>query len=164
MQKRAQMELSFGMIFSIILIIAFITFAFYGIKMFLGVQKSAETGKFLNEFKADVDRVWKSAQSSERAEYFLPSVVSDVCFVNFASPSRGPTASFYEDLKKANYGSENLVFYPLGSFDLDSVEIKNINLDAITEAENPYCVENENGKISLVFVKDLDDALVKIRR
>ena len=51
-KKNAQMQLSFGMIFSIILIVFFLAFAFFGIRAFLGVQDSAKTAKFLNDFQS----------------------------------------------------------------------------------------------------------------
>ena len=72
-RKKAQIKLSFGMIFSIILIIVFLAFAFYAIKVFLGIQNTAQIGKFISDLKSDVDRVWKSTESSEEKEYNLLS-------------------------------------------------------------------------------------------
>ena len=40
--KRSQIAMSFGMIFSIILIVFFIVFAFYGINKFLKLQKEVQ--------------------------------------------------------------------------------------------------------------------------
>ena len=88
LNKKAQMQISFGMIFSIILIIFFLAFAFFGIRAFLSVQGSGETAKFLNDFQSDAEKVWKSAQSSENEEYTLPDERSFVCFVDFSSSAR----------------------------------------------------------------------------
>ena len=66
--KRGQMKLSFGMIFSIILIIIFISFAFYAIQKFLSIQNSVQVGKFVNEFQQNVDKIWKGSQGSEKKE------------------------------------------------------------------------------------------------
>jgi len=41
-EKRGQLKLSFGMIFSIILIIVFLGFAFFGIQKFMDYQKSIQ--------------------------------------------------------------------------------------------------------------------------
>ena len=162
--KRAQMQLSFGMIFSLILIIIFLAFAFYAIKIFLGIQRSAETGKFLNDFQNDINRVWRSAGSSEDKEYVMPKKISKVCFVDFSVPAIGEDEMLYKELKLAYYGSENLVFYPLDSTKPGSKNIENIDLGRITENENPYCLENANGKIKLNLIKELDESQVTVTR
>ena len=162
--KRGQLKLSFGMIFSIILIVIFLVFAFYAIKTFLGISDSAKTAKFVNNLQADIDRVWKSAQSSQEQEYFLPSKIEYVCFVDFFISEKGEKGHFYSELKRSYYGSENMVFYPFGSSELGSREIKNIDLIEITLDENPFCIQNTNGKAKLTLVKEFDDALVTITR
>jgi len=92
--KNGQIKLSFGMIFSIILIIVFLAFAFYAIKTFLGIRDAAQTGKFINDLKSDIDRVWKSTESSEEREYVLPSKIDYICFVDFAGNSDTREISF----------------------------------------------------------------------
>ena len=52
-KKRGQMQMSFGMIFSIILIIVFISFAFYVIKKVLDAQRKAEIGLFIEKSNPD---------------------------------------------------------------------------------------------------------------
>ncbi len=164
--KRGQLKLSFGMIFSIILIVIFLVFAFYAIKTFLGISDSAKTARFVNDLQADIDRVWKSAQSSQEQEYFLPSKIEYVCFVDFSvsNEKKGSKSHFYDELKRNYFGSENMVFYPFGSSELGSREIKNIDLIEITRYENPFCIQNTNGKAELTLVKEFDDALVTITR
>ena len=164
LNKKAQMQISFGMIFSIILIIFFLAFAFFGIRAFLGVQGSGETAKFLNDFQSDAEKVWKSAQSSENEEYTLPDERSFVCFVDFSSSARGAKNGIYNELKRAYYEKENIVFYPLEFEGTESAEIKYIDLTAITENENPFCIENINGKIKLRLTKGFGDNLVTIER
>ena len=166
MQKRVKgaMEMSFGMIFSIILIIFFLSFAFFGIRTFLGVQDTAKTAKFLNDLQSDVEQVWKSSQASQEKEYFLPVKKSQVCFADFSVSKRGGKAQIYDELKRAYYGDENLVFYPVVFGESESAEIRYLNLDRITENENPFCIENMDGKIKLRLTKDLGDALVTIAR
>ena len=163
-KKNAQMQLSFGMIFSIILIVFFLAFAFFGIRAFLGIQNSGETAKFLNDFQSDVEKVWKSEQSSENEEYSLPGKKSFACFVDFSSSARGAKNGIYNELKRAYYGKENIVFYPLDFEGTESAEIKYIDLASITENENPFCISNVNGKVKLRLVKDFSDRLVRITR
>lgn len=159
-----QVKLSFGMIFSIILIIIFLGFAFFAIKTFLGIQNSAQTGKFVEDFQDDIDRVWRSAQSSETQEYSLPSSIESVCLVDFSDEAEGQRSSIYDDLERSYFGSENLVFYPFGSSDIDSTRIDNIDLSGITLNENPFCINTVDGKVNLRLVKDFTDALVTITR
>ncbi|HEA46717.1 MAG TPA: hypothetical protein ENH99_02955 [Candidatus Pacearchaeota archaeon] len=163
-QVKGQLKLSFGMIFSIILIIIFFIFAFFAIKSFMGIKNSAETGKFINDLETDIDRVWKSAQSSQQKEYFIPSGVDAVCFTDFEISAKGANRERYDELKRSFYGSENLIFYPFGSSDLDSTIVENIDLAEITKDENPFCLENQEGKINLVLKKDFGEILVKITR
>ncbi len=91
--KKAQMKLSFGMIFSIILIIIFIAFAFYAILKFLDLQDSIKTAQFSDDLQYDINKMWKSSQGSQPREYLLPSKIKSVCFV--------------ED----KYENENLIFH-----------------------------------------------------
>ena len=129
-----QIQMSFGMIFSIILIIFFLAFAFYAIRIFLNTQNEAQIGKFINDLQTDIDRIWGgSVESSEEQEYFLPKKISSVCFVD---------------------GEENMIFYPIGSSSIESAKINNIDLYSITQNENPFCIEVIKGKLRLTLVKE----------
>lgn len=161
--RGGQINLSFGMIFSIILIIIFIAFAFYAITKFLNLQKSATVGQFVENFGNDVDQMWKSSSGSQAVTYSLPSSISYVCFTDFSRPKSGVWGDFYDSLKKAHYDSENTFFYPIGSSEgVDSVEIKNIDLSSITQKENPSCVQVVNGKVTFTISKDLSSARVMV--
>jgi len=131
------MKLSFGMIFSIILIIFFLAFAFYGIRSLLKTQKEAEIQKFMNDFQNDVTQLWKETQGSKEVEYSLPGSIEAVCF----------TDNEYE----------NLFFEP------DEHAGKKIEYIDIGE-EDPYCVENENGKVNMILKKAYGTYLVEISR
>jgi hypothetical protein len=61
-KKKAQMEISFGMIFSILLIVIFIAFAFFGIKKFLEVHNEILSKKFIDDVNADITKMWKSSR------------------------------------------------------------------------------------------------------
>jgi len=140
--KKGQVKLSFGMIFSIILIIIFLAFAFYAIKSFLGIQDSAQTKKFVTDLKSDIDRVWKSTESSEEKEYSLPSKIKAVCFTD-------------DDYK-------NLYFQADKYF--EGGQIEHIDISEITYDEDPYCIDNVGGKIKLTLIKEIGEALVTITR
>lgn len=140
--RKGQIKLSFGMIFSIILIIVFLAFAFYAIKIFLGIQDAAQTEKFINDLKSDIDRVWKSTESSEEKEYVLPSKIDAVCFRD----------DEYENL-----------FFQSDKF-FEGEQINHIDTSKITSTENPFCIENVRRKVKLTLVKEIDEALVTITR
>ena len=161
------MKLSFGMIFSIILIIIFIAFAIYTINIFLGIQKSATTGKFFNDVQRDVDKVWKSAESLENFEYILPGGIESVCFVDFSSDRKGIAENLYDDLERISFKEGNFVLYSgegseeRGS-DFSSKEIENLDLEKTTENENPLCFKSSSGKVKITLAKDFSESLVTV--
>ncbi len=138
--KKAQMKLSFGMIFSIILIIIFVALAFYVIYKFVGIQKNAEIGIFVDNLQGEVDKMWKSSKGSKELEHALPSKITDVCFTD--------TSEIY--------------FKPAGSGgNFDYIEIDHIN-DA--NIENEICFKNIDGKVKIVLEKNYGEVLVNVAR
>lgn len=140
--KKAQMKMSFGMIFSIILIVAFLAFTFYAIQKFLGFKKVADVGIFKDNLQRDINDVWKSSQSSQNVEYILPSEVNYVCFINSVD--------------------DNLVFksesyIPGGR--LNHLDMERI-LDNVSGDE--FCIRAEKEKVKFILKKDFGDALVVI--
>lgn len=163
MKKKGQIKLSFGMIFSIILIVIFLSFAFYVIQKFLDIKNSVEVGKFVEDLQNDVDKMWKSSQGSQEKEYLISSKVEQVCFIDYDSVNKGESSELYQKLKQVYYGDENVFFYPVGSGNgLDATEIDHINLEKVTEDKNPYCIESEKGKIKIIISKNFDEDLVQI--
>ena len=163
MEKKGEMKLSFGMIFSIIMIIIFISFAFYAIQKFLSIQSTAQAAKFVSDLQNDVDKMWRGSQGSQKQEYFLPSGVRYVCFADYKKSEMGERQSFYDELNQAYYEEENLFFYPIGSGEgFDSVNLKNVDIEKTTEENNPECFENIKGKVIFTLKKDFNEALVTI--
>jgi len=166
-KNHAQLELSFSMIFSIILIIVFLVFAFWAIKKFLVFGDLTEITKFKDSIQGDVDNIWRGQQGSwTPAEgYLLPKKIQYVCFVDFFSGAKGFNKEFYTNLNQANSGGdENMAFYPVGSAQgLDSTKINHLNIANITENDNPYCIKN-NGRVKLTISKNYGENLVTITR
>ena len=128
---RGQMNLSFGTIFSIILIIVFIAFAIFGILKFIGVQQLAQVEKFKSDLQTDIDNLWKSTQGAQKLEYTLPRKISKVCFIN-------------DEV-------ENLYFVP---GDFKGEIIKNVDFDkTIPRNTNQLCIISIKGKITLFIQK-----------
>lgn len=141
--KRGQLDISFGMIFSIILIIIFIGFGVYAIIQFLNLQQSIQINTFLNNFQNDVNTMWKSAQGSQTVTYILPTKIKSVCFSN---------TDEFENLK---FTSAQII---------SGKKIDNIDVAKITKDESPFCIENANGKISMTLVKNFWETLVTVTR
>lgn len=157
--------MSFGMIFSIILIVVFIASAFYGISKFLDYQKKIQIGQFAIHFQENIDKIWKSSHASTPKEYFLPTGISHVCFNDFSKSGSGPNSEFYDEFQLVSAGEQNMFFYPIEAAQgLDSIRLKHINVINMTSQENPYCVENTKGKIEFNIKINLGENLVTISR
>ncbi len=150
--KKGELNLSFGMIFSIILIIAFLIFAFYAIRTFLGVQNIAKVADFRENLQSDIDVLWRSSQGTQNVSYSLPGDVEKVCF------------------KDDKY--ENLIFFPEdAAAGLEPKLMEHIDLSRIVSSENAplenrnmFCINNVNGKIKMTMKKSYDENLVMITR
>jgi hypothetical protein len=165
MNKRGQgqMHLSFGMIFSIILIIVFIVFAFYAIKKLLDLQENVSVKQFIKSLETDVDKTWKGSGGSQEVTYDLPSGINYVCFVDYSSGKRGNMQNLYAPLKLAYTGDENLFFYPLDAAEgSNSRATAHVNTEGITLTNNPFCIKNNKGKVKMTFSKNYGEALVMI--
>ena len=160
--KSGQMKISFGMIFSIILIIVFLVFTFYAIKMFLGTGVTAQLVQFKDSLQSDIDKVWRASQGAQEQDYFLPNKIQYVCFVDFTSEKKGVHSQIYDDMKFYYFGQENLFFYP--SEGIDGLEIKHIVIEDITYNQNPYCIEAVESHIKLSLSKDFNETLVTISK
>ncbi len=141
---RGQMKISFGMIFSIILIVIFLAFAFYAIRKFLEFQDDLKIEKFFDDLQSDVDKTWAGALSSDSREYSLPNKIKSVCF----------TDDEYENLF---FQSENII---------KGTNIEHIDIEAITNngKNDPFCILNENGKTQMTIKKDFGEILVNITK
>ncbi|HJX51092.1 MAG TPA: hypothetical protein VJ438_06540 [Candidatus Nanoarchaeia archaeon] len=163
--KKGQMQLSFGMIFSIILIIVFIAFAVYAIIKFLELQSNVQTGQFFTYVQQDVDKMWKGGQGSIEQTYNLPGEVEYICFADFTSPKKGANFQFYDNLKMAFFEFENLCLYPVGSGSgLDANQIEHINITNIVATNNPFCIQSVKGKVKMTIKMNPGDSLVTITK
>ena len=161
--KRGQLKLSFGMIFSIILIVIFIGTAFFAINKFLDLQETVQVGKFATDFQADIKKIWDGSQGSEQREYTLPKKVQKVCLIDYPSEAKGKDSNLYKEFEQVFFETENMFFYPIGSAQgLDSRNMKYVDLEKITETNNPFCIENINGKVKPIIKKNFGEALVTI--
>ena len=83
MDKKGQIDISFGMIFSIIIIIATVAIGFYVITYFLNLSSCTKVGLFWNSLNEEVDKAWNSDIAQTVYTKDVPSGITHVCFGNF---------------------------------------------------------------------------------
>jgi len=126
------MKLSFGMIFSIFLIIIFIAFAVYAIIKLIDMQHTIQIETFKNDLQGDLDAIWQS--SGEYSQEF-----------EYYLPNKIDSVCF----------DENNYMYFESEEILVGETIEHINVNA-------FCVDNIDGKVSMILVKDYGEILVTI--
>jgi len=140
MEKRGQMKISFGMIFSIILIVIFIGFAIYAIQKFVGLQENVKTEQFIENLQSDVDTAWKSSQTSKEVEYTVPKDVNNICF---RDESNNLLLEFNEIPTTRN--------------------IEHIDISKTIGTNERLCFSPSDGKVQLTIEKNFGDILVTIK-
>lgn len=164
--KKAQgsIEMSFGMIFSIILIIFFVAIAIVVIRYFLNVQACAKIGIFLDGFQTDVDKTWNSQSNSFSFKSTLPSGIEYVCFGDLEKPIKGE----FEGEISMNIGvfkgqKANLFFYPREkSCKIQYKTIAHLDTQEMIKNNNPYCIKVDSGSINFRIQKGFNQKLVTI--
>jgi len=144
MNKRGQLEISFGMIFSIILVIVFIAFGIYGIIKLISLQSDAIINRFLSDFQEDVNSIWKSQlYSSDNYTYNLPSNVNKLCFKD---------------------KTDNIFLYSEDSpIELKSYKINYLDLSSILNGKKEQCFDSYKSKVTFSIEKIEGNPLVIIR-
>ena len=135
------MEMSFGMIFTIILVIVFIVFAFYAIKGFLNLQKKIQAEQFFENFQKETDKMYQSTYGSKNVSFNFPSNVEKVCFQNTQEDN------VFLDLNKG----------------YEQKTINHLNNDKILNGKNESCATVTKNKVEFIFSKEYGEDLVTIK-
>jgi len=155
--------LSFGTIFSIILIIFFVIVAFVVIKAFLGTQKCAQVGIFRSDFQEEITKAWNSPKQISMFKATLPSALNYVCFANFSKRFKGEYLEIGEDISIYEGEDANLFLYPIEkACDIPYHKINHLDLEAITSEKNPYCIMIKKGEVEIEIKKELGDRIVRV--
>ena len=141
-RRKGAIELSFGMIFSIILIIAFIAFGFYAITKFLEMQKTIQIESFFSDFQNDVDSMWKSSYGNQPLSYPLPNKITAICFKN-------------DEFQNLELISNEITRGEM---------IEHLDIEKTTKDESPFCIQTVKGKVNLKLVKEYGETLVTVER
>jgi hypothetical protein len=162
-QKKASIEISFNMIFSIILIIVFISAAVYAINKFMNISHCSQIGIFKTELQDEIDKAWAgSGEYIYTKTLTIPSKITYICFGDKNKGSTGEYTEYFEDFKYG-FPENNFFFVPMkNACDFKTLTLKHINLEKTTSQINPYCIPVINGKVDVKITKEITDALVCI--
>ena len=109
---------------------------------FLDFQGTIQIEKFKSDFQDDVNRIWQSStEESTSHAYSLPNYINAVCF---------------EDK------DHNLRFD--SSRRVDGATIEHLDIAKTTSNEDPLCIMNIQGKVSLTLLKGSGDVFVTVER
>ena len=164
-KKKAQqiLGMSFGVIFSILLIIFFIIIAGIVISHFLRVQDCTKTGIFIDNLKKDIDKTWNSQIDSHPFTGNLPGKIEYVCFADLTKSSKGNFKDFFGDFSLYEGREANLFFYPSASAcEMPYQNILHIDMEKMVQNQNPFCIGVKSGKISIKVDKSLNNPLVRL--
>ncbi len=110
---RGQLEISFGMIFSIILIIAVVAVAFYVIQYFMKLSTCSGIGLFYEGLQEETDTAWAGSSSRTLFHGQVPSSVDYICFGNMSLNPANADRERFEELKRAyRLRDSNVFVYP----------------------------------------------------
>jgi hypothetical protein len=155
MEKRGQLNISFGMMFSIFLIVIFIFFAFKIIFAFVGTTKCLDITSTYTDLQKEIDRAKSSQTYTREYEIDFGSSVSKICLFDFNSSQKGDL-----NLPDVMVIGENsfLIFKKSNSCEsLSRYQFKGINISKITQFQNPICFDNGD---STLIKKELYSGLV----
>ncbi len=167
MNKRGAIELSFGMIFSIIIMIAIIGVAIYAISAFLDIGKTSQLALFHQKFQEKVEEIWTSSITNKVVSFSIPNIVEFVCFGTLDKDGFNPDfEDEYNELKKYSSGFEqkntNRFLYPPTK--IKEFAYKKIDKIDLSEITNDFdCFEVKNGIVKIRFVKEEFNPLVGIK-
>jgi hypothetical protein len=167
-ERKGAIQLSFGMIFSVIMIIAIVAITGYVISYFVNLGKATNVGLFYDRLQDEVNVVWNSAISSKTLSFNVPSEIKSVCFGdlnarNYDSRYREE----YEHLRRfsSNFEKENknMFLYPTqeaGEFAFNKLE----HVDFSDLGEEFTCFDVKNGEVKIGFEKENYDLEVRVNR
>lgn len=155
MTKRGQIQLSFSVIFSIIIIIALLAVSFYIISAFLDTSECEKIGLFYNDLSENVEKAYKSSFYRDTFVGKVPSGISSICFGNVSLES---DADEYNAFR--NKRNSNVFLYPPNK--ACDGELSNYNVGRLNNMEF-FCISTENNEVELIIEHDRFEPLVSVK-
>lgn len=156
MNKRG-FQLSFSMIFSIIIIIAIVGVAFYAIIYFINLGKCTDISLFYQNFQEEVDKAWNSEIVRENFVGNLPSGIESVCFGDLNSEGSGEEYEVLSDFFRTR--ANTFLYPPENACEQVHRKIQHIDISEL----GWHCFEVRSGKVTIPLEKGSFDSLVKVK-
>ena len=150
MKRRGQVQLSFGMIFSIFIIIATVAVAFFFIRSFLGTGECVQLNVFNENLQEDIDKIWRSPEAQQLFVGQVSTGIERVCFGDLEAAGSS-YAEEYRDLRRYQGEGVNLFFFPSSSACDGSLAGR--KLDHVEDG-GFFCKNVENGEVKLKLIKE----------
>jgi hypothetical protein len=180
--KRGQgvFGMSFGTIFSIIIIIFIVIAAFIAIRHFAGLSKCSNIGLYYEDLREEVRDAWTSTSGKYQDEFtakipkkgLFGAGIEYVCFGTLsATPHDTLSDEKQQDLRE-NWGNnpsgpDNVFLYPPDNgcdAGLRSIVLKCGNSDCVTTNGKFFCKEvQDDGAVSVWMVKQPSDYKITLR-
>ncbi len=154
MNKRGDISLSFGMIFSIILIISILAVAGYAVMYFIDLKDCTTIGLFYRDIQGEVDDAWQSDTVRDSFTGAVPGDITRVCFGNL---SEGKALPEYNLLRLYAGKNASIFFYPPAkACDTPYAQLPHSTINGF------FCLPVVKGKVTVNFVKNTYDRLVTV--
>ncbi len=150
--------MSFGVIFSLILIVCIIVVGVIVVIKFLDVRDCGQIKLFIDDFQDSVNSAWRSEELSKSFEGRLNNI-EYVCFIDLEKDLNGRFVEMGREM--SDYSDENMFLYPMKNACVPNHRIEHLDISEITFQDNPYCV-NVDGEIVINIEKEMGESLVKI--
>jgi len=161
MNKGGQIQISFGMIFSIIIIIVTIAIAGYVISQFIIQKDNISCKLFQRDLQNAIDKAWaEDLTSRDFKADGLPEDLEKICFGNSSLQiSSKEDKEAFDEFKLYSGPKSNMLFYPADGGCKDSASANTLEH---VETDSFFCVESKGGEAKIKLTKGRFDKFVKL--
>jgi len=154
--------MSYGLIFSIIIIVAILAVSFYAINRFVNLSRCGEIGIFYDGLQDEINRAWTSGVYEDRFDGTLPAGIEKVCFGELSSTPIEAYSRYYEEIQDLEYVTgANVFLFPTEKAcegDLFSNKLEHVIFGEF------FCADVSKGEVEALKIEfnDLENPLVRI--
>jgi len=158
------MGMSFGMIFSIILIVFFIVVGGIAVNAFLKWQKEMQLGLAIKELDGAIKLAFNSENYDKTVKISFPSGVQEVCFINWSAQVSSDASNIDSEIfnyaRKQTHKIENnfFIYSPDRDYNIRFATVKYIDLTS----KNPICITLKNSVASIKIQRTFENPLVRV--
>ncbi len=160
--KKGQIQMSFGMIFSIIIIIATVAIAIYFIKSFLNTSECVEIKDFYEGFQKDIDSAWQSPIARKTFSSTLPNGIESVCIGLARNRIPGEHSVEFTEIQRYVDTDNNIFLIPgnkacdgkAGRINLEHIGNKNFFCKKVIDRKIEFTIEKNSAEDNFIEVKE----------